>query len=569
MHTIAEANASNIRPPMQVFCGLTYTGVANLSFEVEDAIAYGTLKNDEPASLTDLAGDGFPLDGSCVEYRSGIPGIGARTEVGGMMTITATSNKSIPGITLRCIGEGDIHCDGVVYDVRDGLVLPVDGQYAVLDVYAAPGNRVVIWNIDAGITLAWTNENLVSVVVALRTDLSVVEQDLQTSDIEIKAYWPEDIREAVTAIGDSAPLWYYAGYPGDYSRTRTFYVCQEIEQVDNIITIKGEDAMGRLDYETDAALLTAEGVGPARDLYNVMLAMIRNAGISPTAQGSPAKRVGKGRLIFPEATAGEIVASIMHLAHSGTFWPVYVDAGIPTLTWQVPTGMWDIYEEDCGDVRIELTRNVRKIVPSDTTYGIKSAVSDHDPKDPVALIGAIDKVDAKHPETLDFDGYWEDVQAYGSIKLVSSKLTEAVYEKGTTKPSAYVKKWLAVKENKEELGDSPAAIFGRQITITRETKAHDASRLGITETVEVLPLGTEYFDTAGTEIAYPRYARIFEISNESGSFTWKGNPKMQPRDIFRFHRLDGSVYDCTIEEIILTHEGGGLTAEITYRKGVV
>ena len=44
---------------------------------------------------------------------------------------------------------------------------------------------------------------------------------------------------------------------------------------------------------------------------------------------------------------------------------------------------------------------------------------------------------------------------------------------------------------------------------------------------------------------------------------------MQPRDIFRFHRLDGSVYDCTIEEIILTHEGGGLTAEITYRKGVV
>lgn len=568
MPTIASANASNIRPPMQVFCGLTYTGVANLSFEVEDAKVYGALKNDEPANLTDLAGDGFPLDGTCVEYTSGVAGVGARTGVGGIMTITVSTNKSIPGITLRCIGEGEIHSDGVVYDVRDGLVLPVDGQYAVLDVYAAPGNRVVIWNIDAGITLAWSNEDLISVVVALRSDLSVVEQDLQTSDIEIKAYWPEDIREAVTAIGDNAPLWYYAGYPGDYSKTRTFYVCQEIEQVDNIITIKGEDAMGLLDYETDAALLTAERVGPARDLYNVMLAMIRNAGISPAAQSRPAAQAGKGRLIFPEATVAEIVASIMHLAHSGTFWPVYVDAGIPTLTWSVPTAKWDIYEEDCGDVSIELTRNVKKLVPSDTTYGIGSTVSDHYPKDPVALIGAIDEV-SSHPETLDFDGYWEDVQAYGKIKLASATLTQAVYEKGTTKASASVKKWLAVAANKEALGDSPAAIFGRQIAITAGAKKFTDSRLGITETIEVLPLGTEYFDTAGTEIAYPRYARIYEISNEFGTFTWKGNPKMQPRDIFRFHRLDGTVYACTIEEIILTHEGGGLTAEIRYRKGVV
>lgn len=568
MPTIASANASNIRPPMQVFCGLTYTGVANLSFEVEDAKVYGSLKNDEPANLTDLAGDGFPLDGSCVEYTSGIAGIGARTDVGGLMTITVSANKSIPGITLRCIGEGEIHIDDAVYDVRDGLVLPVDGQYAVLDVYAAPGNRVVIWNIDAGITLAWSNEDLISVVVALRSDLSVVEQDLQTSDIEIKAYWPEDIREAVTAIGDNAPLWYYAGYPGDYSKTRTFYVCQEIEQVDNIITIKGEDAMGRLDYETDAALLTAERVGPARDLYNVMLAMIRNAGISPAAQSRPAAQAGKGRLIFPEATAAEIVASIMHLAHSGTFWPVYVDAGIPTLTWRVPTAKWDIYEEDCGEVSIELTRNVKTLTPEDKTYGIGAAVSEHYPKDPVALIGAIDEV-SSHPETLDFDGYWEDVQAYGKIKLASATLTEAVYEKGTTKASAYVKKWLAVAANKEALGDSPAAIFGRQIAITAGAKKITDSRLGITETIEVLPLGTEYFDTTGTEIAYPRYARIFEISNETGAFTWKGNPKMQPRDIFRFHRLDGTVYACTIEEIILTHEGGGLTAEIRYRKGVV
>ena len=44
---------------------------------------------------------------------------------------------------------------------------------------------------------------------------------------------------------------------------------------------------------------------------------------------------------------------------------------------------------------------------------------------------------------------------------------------------------------------------------------------------------------------------------------------MQPRDVARFHRLDGSVEEITLESITITHEGGGTSAEITYRKGVV
>jgi hypothetical protein len=43
---------------------------------------------------------------------------------------------------------------------------------------------------------------------------------------------------------------------------------------------------------------------------------------------------------------------------------------------------------------------------------------------------------------------------------------------------------------------------------------------------------------------------------------------MQPRDVFSFHRLDGSEELCTIETITLTHEGGGTKAEVTYRKGI-
>ena len=62
---------------------------------------------------------------------------------------------------------------------------------------------------------------------------------------------------------------------------------------------------------------------------------------------------------------------------------------------------------------------------------------------------------------------------------------------------------------------------------------------------------------------------LLRRSNETGSFTWKGDPRMQPRDVANFHRLDGTVEEITIESITLKHEGGGTTAEIVYRKGVV
>ena len=70
--------------------------------------------------------------------------------------------------------------------------------------------------------------------------------------------------------------------------------------------------------------------------------------------------------------------------------------------------------------------------------------------------------------------------------------------------------------------------------------------------------------------AYPDMAiqSLLDRSNITGSFIWKGDPRMQPRDVVEFHRLDGTVEEITLENITLHHEGGGTYAEITYRKGV-
>ncbi|MBR3321322.1 MAG: hypothetical protein IKG04_05315, partial [Exiguobacterium sp.] len=69
---------------------------------------------------------------------------------------------------------------------------------------------------------------------------------------------------------------------------------------------------------------------------------------------------------------------------------------------------------------------------------------------------------------------------------------------------------------------------------------------------------------------YPNEAckSLLDRSNIKGSFVWKGDPRMQPRDVVEFHRLDGTVEEITLENITLHHEGGGTYAEITYRKGV-
>ena len=58
-------------------------------------------------------------------------------------------------------------------------------------------------------------------------------------------------------------------------------------------------------------------------------------------------------------------------------------------------------------------------------------------------------------------------------------------------------------------------------------------------------------------------------SNITGSFTFKGDPRMQPRDTFKFVRLGGTTEIATIERIELTHEGGGTSAVLHYRLGVM
>ena len=98
------------------------------------------------------------------------------------------------------------------------------------------------------------------------------------------------------------------------------------------------------------------------------------------------------------------------------------------------------------------------------------------------------------------------------------------------------------------------------------------------------------YDDSGTISLLPDKALdcIMDKSNVVGSFTWKGDPRMQPRDFVELKYPDENLADqdgvllqnedgddiivnrskiITLENITLTHEGGGTVSEITYREG--
>lgn len=127
-------------------------------------------------------------------------------------------------------------------------------------------------------------------------------------------------------------------------------------------------------------------------------------------------------------------------------------------------------------------------------------------------------------------------------------------------------------------------------TITK-TKTQQGRTLDIMD--ETLWLGrakTRKYDDSGEIMLLPDKAveSMLDKSNVIGSFTWKGDPRMQPRDVVELQQPDENLADqdgvllqtedgddiiinlskiITLENITLTHEGGGTVAEITYREG--
>lgn len=166
---------------------------------------------------------------------------------------------------------------------------------------------------------------------------------------------------------------------------------------------------------------------------------------------------------------------------------------------------------------------------------------------------------------------------YSFIDLSGSKWTQPMTDTGPETPESewnYMISvdWINANAESCEL-DNRGFYF-----ITTDEKSLTRSRvtdgMAVSLTDEIFWTGhakVKHYSGGGNSTVLPNLAasNIMNRSNITGSFKWKGDPRMQPRDIVNFVRLDNTTEVITLENITLIHEGGGMTAEITYRKGIV
>ena len=590
MTTIAAENLKQIRQPFEVYAGITARQNISLTYSVSGAKTEDTNLSSALATsvwdmrnFTDFQGEGFVLDGSCELYDSSVAAslddgkIGIRSNIGGSFTVNVSSGSTINALTIAITsGTGTVAATvgGVskTYDARRIVVVPVNNTAATL-VFTSDNadERIEVASIVAGINLDFDNENLVSVNLDLRSDLSIINPSWEISSIEIQAYWPTDISTAIANIADDVPIYYYSGYSGDYSDVRNFYLSEPATMTNNLLTLRGEDMSHKLEDAKNIAIRRLDSTAGTgwKTLYNYFVSIIKNSGIKATTESAPSTSSASTgySMVLQDASPRDYVADIMNQAHTGTFWPTFVDAGIPTITRTKPSPKWDIYEEDCGEVTHEIARNVSKITVDDMSdYGVENTGVR---SNSWTVIQKDIKIQSGVPISKSFSDvwFWTYSVAYAKNKKFDYALLNSVKwtpNKTTTKKKT-TKKVNGKKKTVTTWLYRPT-LYGKKLTVTVNKRAVATSRAGYTATVTPLAIGKIY---QSTTILYPNYSGLFNRSNEGGSFTWKGNPKMQPRDVVNFHRLDGSVDVITIENIQLTHSGGGTVATISYKNGIV
>lgn len=336
--------------------------------------------------------------------------------------------------------------------------------------------------------------------------------------------------------------------------------------------------------------------------------LIRDHSGAPS-MGASAVPSADATFIIPRESARDSIANLMNLTRldfpSGAFnrtalYLTYVDAGIPTYNYNKPVSKWNIYAEDCGDIQEHTARDIVEIAPKnmalllqdfDRSYGFSNPKigSISISKDSGGSV-SIDKVYAIVGNAkLEQYSTWLTPIALGSIQYtMQAAPTNSVYfascgyfcfNDGGFMPwdSSLQAFWDEALQRGDIEANAESAsfdLYGGAITGDDPEDSYTKSGYGVHEA----PSKTSFIGKAclkgqnGTTYEFlPKmgYQQLLNRSNKTGSFTWKGDPRMQPRDVFTWHNLDGTTEERTIETISLKHEGGGTLATITYRKGIV
>ena len=603
--TIDRQNALQIRErPMDIHVTLQ-TGENS---RVDSYSASGQIKVDdetlgEPAvamrNVTDLAGDGFPLDGSCVWYDPNEQAtatngkMGLRSNIGQAVEVRVTSANTITSLTIATRGEGTIEHNGTSYPATGLNVISIGANSAVLTFTPSEADkRIEIDYIVPGIILEITNDNLISCNLALRSNLNVADHTWEESEIEVQVYYPYSIADSFAYVQNDWPITYQAGFDTDMSEVRYFYLSEPIEQENNVITIRGVDASHWLEEKTmQERWLTTKTSGSGAQIYDGFIKAIQSSGVTlrkKKSWGGPNPSGANNRYtIVPEQTARDYVAGVMNLTLNhidGDDWKCiqFVDAGIPAVEYGDGTvfgRVWTLNKSDLGDWTESFEQNIAKIDVANEERNFNELITQNSATS--VLFGTYPQIrtylwtyEASNYKrttknqvvTLEFDSDYV-IRSYPGITRISSGPRRFVGRVNANSSLVFVTDDFE-KMNGDYKIINGAYVVGSTTAITGGVKSfvNPNNLPGITINLEPFTYGAPLDMSGHTVFNYPS---LFNRSNKTISFTWKGDPRMQPLDYLKIIDDTKPVSPATwyrITSIELSHEGGGTMATIEARE---
>lgn len=570
--SIKEKNLNSIRPSMDVFCGID---MFDLPVEVTDENNFidktytdGINKIASTVKAMDLSNGGFYNDGGSLalqtlyddrkfgkisEYITNEDGLfeeGEEPEITFEWDYSEDPNKSFLTVFI-CDKNGNVYDTQFLAGEKEN-----DKFTATLLVDNGPVNEHIYINkVAVGKSILLNKDNIISCDLCLRgITTDITDLNLQISEINLDFYDDSGDYASYSDFTDRSPIWFAAGYADDMSRIRKFYLSEPIstsiltkqnnELKGKILSIKGEDATKFLDGTHPGKIVLSNENTAAYNYWITIQDMLDDVGIDYETDGEfvAYEESGSGTqaasFLIPNKGKREILSEATKLFNNvdlegDNCTLEYVDAGIPTLYCNREKTAYRITDYS------DLQRTIKKPI---------------------------------NEAKIKYAGIWvsddtEELYSTETAGTIIQELAEPIYDVTTTGActaeliTPYVLKVVATGQG---------AVYGHKINFiynhtgyttddsgyTSEVKA-DKSGESITLGEITGPFKYKYKQNATVNPIDNMFDEVLENKIEKYTFTWRGDPNLQPGDIIYLEDMY-----MRIDTIALQYNGGGLTSQI-------
>lgn len=566
MATITEENRKALRSAVRVECGFqeSKTGPTSVVPVNAEADLAGLANIDSglfATTLMDLAGSGFLNDGGAIPMHTDTDS----GRYGYISEETAKEDGTFDnpvGVTVQADQNWDpitLQLRGQYGETKLIQVTPTwaGGQATVYVDSWKPGERVYIIGVFLGLAWVWNNESLLSVTADLHGVGTALGGELEVSSIEIQAYETTDYTDVIGRIQRGAPIYYTAGYDGNQSLPRRFYLSEPITCDNNVLSIRGQDASHLLD-DIEIPAYANFHAGETSTRYTIQprvesaLATIEY----DTVGSFPDIRVitpgGDGLVVrYDRKPARAVISEHVDLFRNADRLRItYVDAGRPTIFYGANGTRWTIYADEISEFNAiaEMRKNELKITLPDYYDFYNASIEQVD-----ATAGKYYFIDLDPP--VPTSNVWVTPAPTSSEQINCERFK---FKAAATRQ--YTVYGYQALENIEP-GNDPYVV----------------SASGSGESFSFDFVYPNYVTTDNYQLTKMAVAYLLNRSNVTYEFKYRGNPEIQPRDILEVEVASwegGSMTKrwetMTVDTVTLEHsDGGGFTSKIKARKGVV